>query len=82
MDITIEKIAERLNEVFPGGAMYKTRLTDKYRGDKRLSETFAVKKEVTTRDYYEHLTTEYGLTVGPMDRDWETPHLISLQFFQ
>ena len=33
MDITIEKIAERLNEVFPGGAMYKTRLTDKYRGE-------------------------------------------------
>ena len=71
MDITIEKIAERLNEVFPGGAMYKTRLTDKYRGDKRLSETFAVKKEVTTRDYYEHLTTEYGLTVGPIfDSEW------------
>ena len=34
----------------------------------RLSETFAVKE---ARSYYEHLTTEYGLTVGPIfDSEW------------
>ena len=71
MDITIENIAEKLANVFPGGAVYKTKLIDKYKGDKQLSETFAVKREKTTQDYYDHLTTEYGLTVAPIfDSEW------------
>ena len=66
MDIVIEKLAERLHEVFYGKRGYITTPTGKKRADgKEIHDTRSVKEELEKRHYYDHLTTKKGLTVSP-----------------
>jgi hypothetical protein len=68
-DLTIEKISDRLAEIFWGGAVYRTKVLKDVidpETKKQKSETRKYEGENSKHLYYDHLTTEYGLTVAPI----------------
>ena len=73
MDIALENVAKKLSDVFFGGYAWRTRVLDQIdpKTNKKKSETKRIFDDLTTKHYYDHITTEFGLTVGPIiDSEW------------